>query len=89
MTTKQAIIASLITIAVVIGLGILVMVLFIDLNAPGANERAGMLGSAFGTLAMFPFLIIWWKWGMTIRAQREAATRSKSRKRSRPDSGNA
>ena len=84
MTTKQAIIASLVTIAVVIALGFLVAVLFIDLNAPGAEERFGKLGGAFGSLAMFPFLFIWWKWAMTIRAQRETATRKKSIRKSRP-----
>ena len=89
MTTKQAIIASLVTIAGVIGLGILVAVLFIDIQAPGADKRAAQLGSGFGTLAMFPFAFIWWKWAMTIRAQREAASRPKSRKRSRSDSGSA
>ena len=84
MTTKQAIVASLVTIAVVIGLGFLVAVLFIDLNAPGAEERFGKLGGAFGSLAMFPFLFIWWKWAMTLRAQREAATRKKTNRKSRP-----
>jgi len=40
MTTRQAIFASLITIALIIGVGIVVVVLFIDLNAPGAEARS-------------------------------------------------
>lgn len=84
MTNRQAIVASLITIALMIGVGIVLVVLFIDIHAPGADKRVAQLGSGFGTLAMFPFAFIWWKWAMTVRAQREAATRKKSTKRSRP-----
>lgn len=84
MTTRQAIFASLITIALIIGVGIVVVVLFIDLNAPGAEARAGKLGGAFGTISVLPFFFIWWKWAMSVRAQREAATRKKSGKKSRP-----
>ncbi len=45
MTTRQAIVASLLTIALIIGVGIVFVVLFIDLNAPGAEARAGKLGA--------------------------------------------
>lgn len=83
MTTKRAIIATLISVAVVLGLGILLLVLFVDINAPGAEERAKAFGSALGFLCVFPSMIIWARWGLAIRSQREAAAQKKSKKKTR------
>lgn len=84
MTTKQAILWSLTTFGGMLIAGILLMVLFVDMNGPGANARAEKLGSAMGGLCLIPSAVIWYRWAIAFRQAKERAAHGTKRKHKSP-----
>ncbi|RLS58880.1 MAG: hypothetical protein DWH91_01380 [Planctomycetota bacterium] len=84
MTTKQAILWSLATFGGMLFAGILLIVLFIDMNGPGANARAEKLGSAMGVLCLIPSAVIWFRWAIAFRQAKERAAHGAKRKHKTP-----
>lgn len=80
MSTKLALILTAATAfcSMVIGLGLLFA--FIDPNSAKAEERAGMLGSAVGTLTLIPIFCIWIVWGLSKRKDRLAPKKKQAKR---------
>lgn len=81
MTWKMAFVATAIWMGVVVVISAVLFTMLIR-NSPGGiptNERASQLGGGIGTLAGFGFAAIWLPFAFSLRKQRLAKMRMKSR----------
>jgi len=78
MTTKNAIIATVIIMIGAVLLGLAVLLLFFDLNVRNANERAALLGQGVAKLCVIPLAVVWIMWGARFRKDREQRQRSRA-----------
>lgn len=71
MSTKAACLTSIgIALgALLIGLGLVFA--FVDINAPGAQARAGAIGQGMAFLCLVPLAVIWLMWANRVRRERE------------------
>lgn len=81
MTTKKAIIATMCTGILALVLGIAALFLFVDFNAPNAEQRAASLGQGMAVVCAIPLAIIWIMWADRFRKDRERKQRSPRTKR--------
>jgi hypothetical protein len=78
MTTKAAILWTVGIVLADIVVGLIVLFVFVDLNAPGASKRANLLGQGFGMLPLVPLFIIWILWASRVRREREQKARAQA-----------
>jgi hypothetical protein len=83
MTTKAAIIATLATLVGVVGVGLLLLLLFVDPNARNAQERGKLLGEGLALLCMLPLGAIWILWAARFRKEREAKQNQQMKRKTR------
>ncbi len=72
MTTKKAILLTIVLgfVALVVGLGL--MVTLIDINSSGAERKAAALGQIVGIVTVIPIAVVWITWGLQMRKQNKA-----------------
>ena len=73
MTTKKAIIATLLILVVALGVGLLMLFLFVDPNTRAGKARAALLGQGMAILSLVPIGIIWFAWALRVRKARDRA----------------
>jgi cadmium resistance protein CadD (predicted permease) len=71
MTTKAAIIATIVTFVATIVVSIILLVVFVNPRSARANERASQLGQGVGMACLLPLGGIWISWAARRRKQRE------------------
>lgn len=84
MTTKKAVILTIVIIvlAMVVGLGL--MFALVDINSSGAEQQVAKLGQFTGVVTVIPIFVVWIMWGLQMRKQNEQKpTQSKSRRQGR------
>ena len=80
MTTKVAILSTIGIVIAELVIGLLVLFLFVDLQAPGANRRAEALGQGMAMLAVIPIGAVWVMWAVRVRKDRERKQRSQAKR---------
>lgn len=69
MTTKKAVILTIVIVllAIVVGLGL--MFATVDINSSGAEQKVATLGQATGFVTVIPIFGVWIMWGLQMRKQ--------------------
>jgi heme/copper-type cytochrome/quinol oxidase subunit 4 len=69
MTTKKAVILTIVIILLVIIVGLGLMFMLVDITSSGAEEKVAALGKIAGFVAVIPVSAVWIMWGLQRRKQ--------------------
>lgn len=79
MTTKNTILVTVAIIFAMIVAGFILLFLFVNPSARNASDRAAMLGQGLAMVGLIPIFIIWMKWAVRFRKERDEKLKSRSK----------
>jgi heme/copper-type cytochrome/quinol oxidase subunit 2 len=84
MTTKKAVILTIVIILLALVLGLGVMFALVDISSSQAEQQVAKLGQFTGFATVVPIFVVWVMWGLQMRKQNEQKpTQSKSKRQGR------
>lgn len=84
MTTKKALILTVVIIVVALVVGLGLMFMLVDINSSGAEQQVAFLGRITGFVTIIPLFVVGIMWGLHRREQNiQKPTQGKSKRQSR------
>ena len=70
MTTKKAVILTIVIVLLAIIAGLGLMFALVDINSSRAEQKAAALGQVTGFVTLIPIFGVWIMWGLQMRKQK-------------------
>ena len=71
MTTKKAVILTIVIVLLAIIAGLGLMFALVDINSSQAEQQVAKLGRFTGFATVVPIFVVWILWGLQMRKQNE------------------
>ncbi|MFO1001464.1 MAG: hypothetical protein U0936_14080 [Planctomycetaceae bacterium] len=70
MTTKKAVILTIVIVLLAIVVGLALMFAMVDINSSRAEQKAAALGQVTGFVTLIPIFGVWIMWGLQTQKRR-------------------